>query len=210
MTDKFSFLPSSPILKNSGDRTTLILTAEGKYCPYIRKYTEENIAEVIAIGYKYRYFKEILFLPFLNEAERELLLVSLVSADLAEDREYIRKRLKGTDEYCIDGVYNFRLGDLKRRWHKITEYIPAEFNSSALESFTEFLVGEGIGKVFLKEGILYDEDYRPLKRSELLGKASPIHEILLSGAESVYCFGAPDAESEAFLKKYYKEKAVFC
>lgn len=210
ITDKFSFLPCAPVLKNQDGRTTLVFAAEGKYCPYIRKYAEENIAEVIAVGYKYRYFKEILSLPCLSGKERDILLVSLVSADLAEDREYVKKRFTGAEKYCIDGTYNFRLNDLKRRWRKIAEYIPAEFNGAALESFVEFLVGEGAGKTFLKDGVLYDEDYRPLRRSRLIGEESPVSEILLSGAESVYCFGSPDRESAEFLKKYYKEKAVFC
>ena len=66
-------------------------------------------------------------------------------------------------------------------------------------------------KVFLKEGKLYDEDYRILSRSSLIGgRANPIREILLSGADNIYCFGSPDKSTKEFLKKYYGEKVVFC
>ncbi len=210
VTDRFSFLPADCGLENDGDRTTLVFCSERKYCPYIRNYTEENIADVIAIGYKYQYFDKTLFLPLLDSQERDVLLTSLVAADYPEDREYIKKQIKGLGEYCIDGVFNFRLRDLKMRWKGIAEYIPSEFASSSLESFIDFLIGESSGKVFLKEGKLYDEEYRLLSRSALIGPSSPVREILLSGADNIYCFGAPDEKTRAFLKKYYKEKVVFC
>ena len=79
-----------------------------------------------------------------------------------------------------------------------------------MQSFLEFLIGESAGKVFLKEGKLYDEEYRVLNRSALIGRASPVREVILSGADNIYCFGAPDPVTLEFLKKYYKEKVVFC
>ena len=208
--DRFSFLPADCGLENDGDRTTLVFRSEKKYCPYIRKYAEENIADVIAVGYKYRFFDKTLFLPLLDAAGRDILLTALVAADYPEDREYIRRKLKGTGEYCIDGVFNFRLRELRVRWKGIAEYIPSEFASASLNSFLEFLIGESRGKGFLKDGKLYDEDYRMLNRSSLIGRPTPVREILLSGADNVYCFGAPDSVTSAFLKKYYGEKVVFC
>lgn len=210
MTDRFSFLPADCGLENDGDRTTMVFRSEKKYCPYIRNYTEENIADVIAVGYKYHFFDKLLSLPLLDAEKRDILITALVAADYPEDREYIRRRIRGLGEYCIDGVFNFRLRELKSRWNGIAEYIPAEFASSSLQSFLEFLIGESAGKVFLKEGKLYDEEYRVLNRSALIGRASPVREVILSGADNIYCFGAPDPVTLEFLKKYYKEKVVFC
>ena len=211
VTDKFSFLPTDCGLETDGDRTTLVFRSERKYCPYIRNYTEENIADVIAVGYKYQYFSKNLFLPLLSAEEKDILITALVAADLPEDREYIKKQIRGFEEYCIDGMFNFRLHDLKTRWRGIAEYIPSEFTSASLESFLDFLIGENNGKVFLKEGKLYDEDYRILSRSSLIGgRANPIREILLSGADNIYCFGSPDKSTKEFLKKYYGEKVVVC
>lgn len=210
ITDKFSFLPAVGEKVKSGDRTSVVFQAEGKYCPYIRKFTEESVADVIAIGYKFRYFEQTLILPFLSEEEKDFLFCALVSADYLEDHAYVREKLKGHDEYCIDGTFHFRLAPLKERWKKIAEYVPKEFNQSSLESFIDFLVGEGENKVFLKDGKLYDEDYRALEKSALLGKRTIIREILLSGAGNVYCFGDTEKSTELFLKKYYKEKVVFC
>lgn len=210
VTDKFSFLPTLSERLKEGDRTGIVFKAEQKYCPYIRKYTEESVADVIAIGYKYRYFREKLALPFLKEQEKDILFCSLVAADYEEDHAYIKGKLKGHGEYCIDGTFHFRLSELKDRWKKIAEYVPTEFNETSLESFIDFLVEEGENKIFVKDGEAYDEEYRMLEKSALLGKRSLTREILLSGAGNVYCFGTPDRATESFLKKYYKEKVVFC
>ena len=80
----------------------------------------------------------------------------------------------------------------------------------ATDGFIEFLAEDGEGKIFLKDGKVYDEEYRPLNRSLLTGVESSIGEILLSGAERVYCFGEVDGDTAAFLRKYYGEKAIFC
>jgi hypothetical protein len=210
VTDRFSFLPADSRLVYSGDRTVASFQSEEKYCPYIRNYTEERIADVIAVGYKYNYFASTLRLPCLSKKGRELLFVALVSADLAEDRGFIRRKVSGSEEYCIDGTYHFRLSELKTRWKGIADYVPTDFSESSLDGFLDFLIGESNGKVFLKDGKLYDEDYRRLDLSSLIGKENPIYEILLSGPDNIYCFGKTDAETREFLKKYYKEKAVFC
>ena len=79
-----------------------------------------------------------------------------------------------------------------------------------LDDFLTFLAEDGEGKIFVKNGKVYDEEYRPMQKSLLTGVESTLGEILLSGAERVYCFGEVEGELRSFLQKYYKEKAVFC
>jgi len=57
---------------------------------------------------------------------------------------------------------------------------------------------------------VYDEDYRLLTRALLTGRETTLGEIVLGGAERVYCFGETDKETAAFLRKYYGNKATFC
>lgn len=90
------------------------------------------------------------------------------------------------------------------------EYIPVETGQDSLDGFFEFLVEDGDGKVFVKDGRVYGEDYRALTRSVLTGVSSTLGEILLSGAERVYCFGETEKTTRTFLEKYYGEKVVFC
>ena len=208
--DRFSFLPAECGLEKHGEQTELAFKTEREYCPYVRKFAEEHMADVIAVGYKYDFFKRRLALPLLTGSQKRILLTALVAADYREDRAYVARRLRGFGSYCLDGVFYFRLQELKKRWEGIVDYVPADMGEASIENFLEFLVEDGEGKLFVKNGKVYDGEYRPLTKSLLTGVESPVGEILLGGAERVYCFGEVDEETTAFLKKYYGAKAVFC
>ena len=208
--ERFSFLPTDCDLCSVGDHTEVAFKTERAYCPYVRKFAEENIADVIAVGYKYAYFEKRLVLPLLSKKEKRLLLTALVAADYREDRAYALKRLVGFQKYCVDGVYYFRLRELTKRWEGIAQYVPTDMSAASLDGFLEFLTEDGEGKLFIKGGKVYDEEYRLLSRSVLTGAETTVGEIILSGVERVYCFGETDRETAAFLRKYYGNKAVFC
>ena len=208
--ERFSFLPTDCDLCSVGDHTEVAFKTERAYCPYVRKFAEENIADVIAVGYKYAYFEKRLVLPLLSKKEKRLLLTALVAADYREDRAYALKRLVGFQKYCVDGVYHFRLRELTKRWEGIAQYVPTDMSAASLDGFLEFLTEDGEGKLFIKGGKVYDEEYRLLSRSVLTGAETTVGEIILSGVERVYCFGETDRETAAFLRKYYGNKAVFC
>ena len=207
--ERFSFLPASFQILPEGDRTKVEFSSEERYCPYIRKITQRCIADVLALGYKYCFFEKKLPLPLLNEQEKKLLLTALTAADYREDYAYIFSKLKGFEEYAIDGVYNFRLSDLKARWTDVMKYISPDFCGAYLESFISFLIDEGEGRAYYKDGKVYDEEYRVLEKSKLIGGYSPVRELVLSGVKEVYCYSSPDRETKTFLEKYYKENAVF-
>ena len=188
----------------------LVFKGTDSWLAQMRQLANDYIADILVVGYKYEFFKERLALPLLSSEEKFLLYSALVSADYKEDKRYASRRLGAFEDCSIDGVYNFRLAELKGRWQEVLEYIPADFGKYELEGFVDYIVSENDGKAYLKEGKVYDENYREQQKSELLGKRSLIAEVLLSGAGSVYCFGKVDEETGAFLRKYYKEKAVFC
>ena len=208
--ERFSFLPSACDLEKKGEHTEIAFRTEREYCPYVRKFAEEHIADIISIGYKYAYFEKRLPLPLLTKQQKRILLTALVAADYQDDRNFVLRRIRGFGCYCLDGMFHFRLQDLKKRWDGVVDYVPTAMGESSMEGFLEFLAEDGDGKVFLKSGKVYDEEYRPLNKSLLTGIASPIGEILISGAEYVYCFGDVDEETRRFLEKYYEGKAVFC
>ena len=192
------------------DSFCLVFEGSSAWLAQMRQLATEHISDVLAIGYKYDFFKSHLALPLLSKEERFLLYSALVSADYKEDKRYASRRLGAFEDCSIDGVYNFRLAELRNRWQEVLEYIPTDFGKYELEGFVDYIVSENDGKAYLKDGKVYDENYRELKKSELLGEKSLISEVLLSGAGSVYCFGKVDVATGEFLRKYYKEKVVFC
>ena len=207
---RFSFLPGDMQLQADGEEMQIRLKLQSTYCPYVRKFAEENIADVLAIGYKYHYLQSRIRLPLLTSEQRHVLLTALVAADYKEDKAYIARRIVGFENYCLDGVFHFRLQRLQTRWDEVISYVPADMGAPSMDGFMEFLAEDGEGKIFIKDGKVYNGDYLPLTRSALTGKVSVIGEVLLGGAEQVYCFGEVDGEVKSFLKKYYGENAIFC
>lgn len=210
VNERFSFLPALCAFEKHGDYGEISFRAERAYCPYVRKFAENTMADVIAVGYKYAYFEKRLHLPLLTAEKRHLLITALVSADYKEDKAYTLGKIASGKDYCLDGVFHFKLKDLQKRWDGIVEYVPVDMGEASLDGFLGFLVEDGAGKLFVKDGRVYDENYRALNKSALTGKTSTITEIVLGGAERVYCFGETDRETKSFLKKHYGEKAIFC
>ena len=100
----------------------------------------DRIAEIIVINYKYKYFKNAIKLCGLDDREKEILFASLISADLEDDKKYVYDRIKGSQVLSIDGIFNFRLNALKRKWVDIVSYVPTVFINSQLKDFITFLV----------------------------------------------------------------------
>ena len=210
VSERFSFLPALCEFERKGDYGEISFRAERAYCPYVRKYAENAMADIMAIGYKYAYFDKRLHLPLLTKEQRHWLITALVSADYKEDKAYALGRIADCKNYSLDGVFHFRLRDLQVRWEGIAQYVPVDMGEASLDGFLGFLVEDGEGKLFVKNGQVYDEDYRILQKSSLTGAYSVVTEIILGAAERVYCFGETDAETTTFLKKHYGAKAIFC
>ena len=210
VSGKYAALPCVAGVYGRGGRTAVEFSTEKLYEPYVRGETASAVAEVLVLWYKYRFFQKLLPLPALEKEERELLLTALIAADFQMDREYVKTRLSGLEEYSLDGVFLFRMQDLKKSWAQIASCVPVTFSRESLGSFLEFLASEGKGRIFLRGEEVYDEEYRPLKRSALTGKYSAPKEILLSSAKIVYCFGEQSEKTREFLKKYFPEKTFFC
>lgn len=174
----------------------------------LRQCMAEAVAEVICIGYKYRFFAERLQVS-LSQRERRILVAALIAADLASDAAYVGRRVRGMTHCAVDGLWNFRLAALKEKWARIIGYVPASFASPDLKKFCAFLAGESAKKIYLKGGRVYGADFAPLRRSRLTGSEDVETEIVLSDAGFIYCLGAVTDAVGDFLQKYYAERAIF-
>ena len=210
LKSRFELFSSECEFEKGDGEERLIFGGEKGLFPHLQKFACEHISDVLSIGYKYEFFQKNLSLPLLDEDEKFLLYVALVSADYHEDKRYVSRRLGEFSVCSLDGTYNFRLNELKERWREIVECIPSDFGRYSLEGFLEYLISENEGKVYVKDGKVYDGNYRLVEKSELFGGKSVIADILLCGGDLVYCFGETDLKTKDFLKKYYKEKAIFC
>lgn len=172
----------------------------------------DRVAEIIVINYKYNYFKNTIKVCGLNEKEKEILYASLIAADLEDDKKYVFDRIKGNEILSIDGIYNFRLNALKRKWEDVVSYVPTMFINSQLKDFITYLIENKNKKVYIDNGKVYDSHYRRLYKSDLLGGIEDnkiIKEVLLSNCGIVNLTGNISKDDEFYLKEYYGANVVF-
>ena len=197
--------------ENGGKRTLLKVNCPEYYKDVVRAELSDKIAEILVIKYKYDYFKSVVKVSGLNKDEYEILLSSLIAADLEDDKKYVFDRLKNLNEIAVDGVYNFRLKPLRKKWMEVAGYIPSCFINSQLKEFISFLVENKKKKVYIDGGRVYDGNYRRLKRASLLdGEECVItREVILSNGGYVEISGSIPPKDENYLSEYYGDKIIF-
>ena len=193
------------------DRVSLIVNCPEYYSDIVRTEICDKVAEIVAIKYKYDFFKGSIKVGGLSEQEKELLLVSLIAADLEEDKKYCFDRFKGSSRIAIDGIYNFRLQLLKRKWQEVVGYIPNCFFSEQVKDFVTYLLEQRKKRVYVDNGKIYDAHYRRLKRTNLIDYQglNIVREIILSNCGEVEISGSIPEEDEKYLKEFYGSKIIF-
>ncbi len=213
LNDLFVQTESIATKKRLGSRIVISITCPEFYSDIIKAELYDKISDVITINYKYEYFKRLINPHGLSEIEKELLLTSLIAADIEEDKRYSISKFKEYDEISIDGTYNFRLKLLKKKWEEIVGYMPEYFINTQLKEFIVYLLNGKKKKVYVESGKVYDCDFRRLNRGLLmdnkLEKGKVIREILLSGSGSVDLSGELSDVDEFYLKEYYGENVNF-
>ncbi len=198
-------------IKTIDDRNILTINCPEDFKDIIRAEIADKVAEIITIKYKYEYFKKNLLVGGLSKIEKEILLTSLIAADLEDDKKYAFDRIKGYREIAIDGIFNFRLKPLKKKWEDVVGCIPECFLNTQLKEFITYLLENKKKRVFIDDGRVYDCHYRRLKRCSLLGgdDINIIREVLLSNCGEVELSGDIPKEDEYYLKEYYNDKIIF-
>ncbi len=194
-----------------GSRSFLTLNCPEYYADAIFGELAERVAEIISINYKYDFFKKRVRVSGLNKLEYEILMASLISADFEDDTKYVFNKIRGEKELAVDGVFNFRLQPLKRKWEEITSFMPSCFLSGQLKDFISFLIENKRKKVFVENCRVYDGHYRRLSRCNLLDgdELMVLREILLSGADEVEISGTIPELDEKYLKDYFGSRAYY-
>lgn len=197
--------------KKCDGRVVLSVDCAEYYSDIIKTEIADKVAEIVAIKYKYDYFKKNVQIGGLSSTEKEILMASLIAADLDEDKKYAFDRIKQYNDIAIDGIFNFRLKPLKKKWQDIVSYIPTCFVNAQLKEFVSFLLENKKKKVYIDQGRVYDSHFRRLKRCMLLDgdEAKITREVLLSNCGEVELTGEVPKDDEFYLKEFYNDKMVF-
>ena len=211
IAELLSYADCSLINKTVDKRAVLTVNCPEYYADIIKTELADKVAEIISIKYKYEYFKKSIYVSGLSSTEKEILFTSLIAADLDDDKKYAFERVKKYSDIAIDGIYNFMLKPLKKKWLDITACIPECFLNSQLKEFIYFLLENKKKRVYVDDGLVYDSHYRRLKRSSLLDGdgVKIIREILLSNCGEVELSGKIPKDDEFYLKEFYNDKIIF-
>lgn len=195
-------------------RCQLNISIDKAYSGYIRGEVEDKISDVVAVNYKYEYFKKKIHPKGINGLKYEFLLDALICADLDEDKRYVRAKMSRCDEYSIDGTFNFRMTPLKNKWEEIVGFIPDYFAEDQLREFIIYILKEKQGKkVYIENERVYDKNFNRLQRCLLtnldIDEARVIREVILSGSGEVELNDKPSEIDEYYLKEYFGDKIRF-
>ncbi|HCH74846.1 MAG TPA: hypothetical protein DEV87_06680 [Clostridiales bacterium] len=199
------------VVKDEGGRVTVKISCPDRFKEVVRAETLDKVADVVAIYYKYDYFKTAVNLYGLTPEEKEILFTGLIAADLEDDKKYAAARLGLKEEISVDGVFNFMLIPLKRKWEDVASYLPSRFKGEQLKDFMTYLLERKSKRVYVDSGRVYDWHFRRLKRSDLLSgeNIKIVREVLLSNCGEVELSGNLPERDEKYLKEYYGDKVFF-
>ena len=202
---------SNVCLNKTDDRIEYVIECLDGYSDIIKAELIDKIAEIIAISYKYVYYKNQIKVGGLTENEREILYASLIAADLDADKKYCYNKCKDFCDIAIDGAYNFYLSPLKRKWEDVVSYMPSCFINSQLKDFITYLLENKKKKVYIDGEKVFDTHFRRLKRTDLLGgeNVKIIREVLLSNCGEIELSGNIPSDDEKYLKEFYGDKITF-
>lgn len=199
---------------NDANRCEYNITIPEGYYDIFSVELKDKIADIIAVNYKYCFFKRNLKITGLSSLDKEVLLTALIAADIDEDKKYVLKKLRYFSEYAIDGIFNFRMKPLKEKWKEIISYVPSGFTDSQLKDFIGYLLKDKTGRrVYIEGSSVYDKRFNKLSRVSLLtsdsGQLRILKEILLSGAGEVELLNPISPSEGDYLKEYYGDKVTF-
>lgn len=106
-----------------GDRSYACFAIEHACYAGLKRSIVDAIVNLFAEVQKRYYFLNALNIRFCDSLSRDMLINALTAFNSPAERDYIRKCLRLTDDFHLDGFYNFRLTDLTYEWLDSAELI---------------------------------------------------------------------------------------
>lgn len=107
--------------KENGGRLDISVACENKDRQKIISTIREHIGDMFLTTVKFEYLRSVLALPGLKPEAYKLLLHTLAAFDRETERDIIYSVLNFGDNIALDGVFYFRLAELRKRWDDIAQ-----------------------------------------------------------------------------------------
>ncbi len=211
--DLFCQLNVRTKLTHEDERATLNLNFNEEHKNIVTEVLLDKIADIIVVNYKYDYFTRYIRTCGLTSLDYEMLIASLISADLDEDKRYILKGNLDLTDFSIDGYFNFRLKPLKEKWTEIVGYIPIYFTLERLNDFVSYIVTEKRGKrCYIYNNKVYDSHYNRMQKGFLtknIESGTVAREVILSGFSEAELNTKLSETDQKYLTNFLGDKIFF-
>lgn len=107
--------------KLNGSRLDISIACETNHKTDVVQIIKSSISDMYLTVCKFNYLNEKLFLPYLKDDSKNILLHTLVAFDRECEASIIEENLVLDNSFALDGFFNFRLKDLKKRWDEIVD-----------------------------------------------------------------------------------------
>lgn len=126
------------------DRTFVAVACESTSKAALLKEIRGCFIDMYATVVKHKYLTHAIRLP-LDRTSYDLLLHTLVAFDRENEREMIASNIPLCDGMSLDGIFHFRMQELRSRWKEIarmaTENAPYLIDEDTLNELIRFLIG---------------------------------------------------------------------
>lgn len=104
----------------SGGRVYCSFGCEPAHKQQLISAVKECLADMFGVVCKFDFIKRNLTVK-LSNLNYEMLLHTLVAFDRENERKILNKLIKVEDGMALDGIFNFKMGELKQRWLEICD-----------------------------------------------------------------------------------------
>ena len=147
-------------LEEIDDRTFFSLACYDESAGQMSALVKDLLADIFSIGYKNKYLSKKL-----NMGSEDLLSRTLINTmcifDNSYDKTAIKRSLENIRNFSLDGFYNFRLGDVKKKWDEIVvlsnSYDTVINDYDTMRDFLMFLL-EAIPTLVNNLSVVFDEE----------------------------------------------------
>ena len=147
-------------LEEIDDREFLSVACYDESAGQISGLIKDVLADVFSIGYKNKYLSKKL-----NLSNDDLLSRTLINTmcifDNSFDKTAIKRNIENIKNFSLDGFYNFRLGEVKKKWDEIVilsnSYDVVIKDNETMRDFLMFLI-EAIPTLVNNLTVVFDKE----------------------------------------------------
>lgn len=205
----------STAIEESKTRKFLYLAGLCDYADGIRNRLERVLVEAVMDYYKLNYFEKELDIHRYTHALCAL-ISTLVYMDFDYESAYIVKTISELSSYDLDGIYHFRLRNLRYGWQEVAEMCAELFSAGADENDIYNVLAYVTSScarrdcvLELKDGTLKNlSSAKEVKVKNLFGNQefNLIHAVVSTRATRLVCYDGLSKELSKALKNIIKLK----